>query len=169
MEVVGLSGGASEVAAVRARGAAGAPGQLAKSAVSEARTAGAELPPNAQGVAASSIAKGADPASVFSALAPDATSPDGGVGDADGTETGDGVGFEGDDSGAAPGDVAGDPASIPGAEDPDASEPGTATVANAEAGTDAGGASEVLPEVEVAQSSDPDLLSLLEEDGADEA
>ena len=42
-----------------------APGQLAKSAVAEARAAGVELPSNAQGLAASQIAKGADPSALF--------------------------------------------------------------------------------------------------------
>lgn len=44
-----------------------APGQLAKVAVAEARAAGVEVPKNAQGLAASQIAKGADPASIFAA------------------------------------------------------------------------------------------------------
>ncbi len=44
-----------------------APGQLAKVAVAEARAAGIEVPKNAQGFAASQIAKGADPASIFAA------------------------------------------------------------------------------------------------------
>ena len=43
-------------------------GQMAKAAVAEARAAGAELPKNAQGVAASAIARGAEPASIFEAL-----------------------------------------------------------------------------------------------------
>ena len=42
-------------------------GHLAKTAVAEARAAGVELPKNAQGHAASRIAGGADPASVFAA------------------------------------------------------------------------------------------------------
>jgi hypothetical protein len=46
-------------------------GQMAKSAVQDARNAGAELPRNAQGQAASRIARGADPESVFSALIAD--------------------------------------------------------------------------------------------------
>ncbi len=45
-----------------------APGQLAKVAVTEARAAGIEVPKNAQGFAASQIAKGADPASIFAAV-----------------------------------------------------------------------------------------------------
>ena len=60
-------------AAMRATGAvagkrAMAVGQQARAAVAEARAGGAELPRNAQGVAASAIARGADPASVFAAL-----------------------------------------------------------------------------------------------------
>ncbi|PWJ16988.1 hypothetical protein [Jannaschia seohaensis] len=43
-------------------------GQMAKVAVAEAKAAGVELPKNAQGLAASSIAGGADPSSVFAAL-----------------------------------------------------------------------------------------------------
>ncbi|NNL18599.1 MAG: hypothetical protein HKP37_07655 [Boseongicola sp.] len=43
-------------------------GQQAKAAVAAARSAGAELPKNAQGLAASGIARGADPASIFAAL-----------------------------------------------------------------------------------------------------
>lgn len=43
-------------------------GQLAKTAVQDARESGIELPKNAQGYAASRIARGADPESVFSAL-----------------------------------------------------------------------------------------------------
>lgn len=40
---------------------------MAKAAVAEARAAGIELPKNAQGMAASAIARGADPASLFAA------------------------------------------------------------------------------------------------------
>ena len=43
-------------------------GQQAKAAVAAAREAGAELPKNAQGIAASGIARGADPSSIFAAL-----------------------------------------------------------------------------------------------------
>lgn len=51
-------------------------GHMAKAAVSEAKSAGIELPKNAQGMAASAIAKGADPASVFAALlVPDPSEP----------------------------------------------------------------------------------------------
>jgi hypothetical protein len=47
-----------------------APGQQAKQAVETAREAGADLPRNAQGLAASAIARGAEPSSVFAALVP---------------------------------------------------------------------------------------------------
>lgn len=43
-------------------------GQQAKAAIAAAREAGAELPKNAQGIAASGIARGADPSSIFAAL-----------------------------------------------------------------------------------------------------
>ena len=43
-------------------------GQQAKAAVTAARDAGADLPKNAQGLAASGIARGAEPASIFAAL-----------------------------------------------------------------------------------------------------
>ncbi len=43
-------------------------GQQAKAAVAAATEAGAELPKNAQGIAASGIARGADPSSIFAAL-----------------------------------------------------------------------------------------------------
>lgn len=43
-------------------------GHLAKAAVAEVRAGGIELPKNAQGKAASAIAQGADPASVFAAV-----------------------------------------------------------------------------------------------------
>ncbi|MFK7744168.1 MAG: hypothetical protein AB8B47_03870, partial [Roseobacter sp.] len=49
-------------------------GQLAKQAVAAAREAGIELPSNAQGMAASQIAKGAAPESIFAAyVSEDAT------------------------------------------------------------------------------------------------
>lgn len=59
-------------------------GQIAKQAVAEARASGIDLPSNAQGMAASQIAKGADPASIFAALiAPEGEGGDGlDVGDA---------------------------------------------------------------------------------------
>ncbi len=47
-----------------------APGQIAKDVVAQAKAAGADLPKNAQGMAASQIAQGADPESVFSAIIP---------------------------------------------------------------------------------------------------
>ncbi len=56
-----------------------APGQQAKEAVRTAREAGADLPENAQGVASSAIARGAEPSSVFAALVPppsETTPPD---------------------------------------------------------------------------------------------
>jgi len=43
-------------------------GQIAKVAVAEAKAAGIDLPKNAQGMAASAIAKGADPSTIFAAL-----------------------------------------------------------------------------------------------------
>jgi len=42
-------------------------GQRARAAVAAAREAGAEVPGNAQGLAARAIARGADPASLFAA------------------------------------------------------------------------------------------------------
>ena len=45
-------------------------GHMAKAAVAQAAAAGADLPSNAQGLAASQIARGADPASVFAAFVP---------------------------------------------------------------------------------------------------
>ncbi len=55
--------------------AGNAPGQQAKEAVRTAREAGAELPKNAQGVASSAIARGAEPSSVFAALVPPPSEP----------------------------------------------------------------------------------------------
>ena len=43
-------------------------GHMAKQAVEQARASGADLPRNAQGLAASQIARGADPAGIFAAL-----------------------------------------------------------------------------------------------------
>ena len=61
-----------EAAAIHTPGAksgrAGAVGQQAKVAVAAAREAGLDLPKNAQGLAASAIARGAAPESVFAAL-----------------------------------------------------------------------------------------------------
>lgn len=65
----------SAAAAARPGKSAGAPGQLAKIAVADAKAAGAALPKNAQGMAASAIAKGADPASVFAAMIPPPPEP----------------------------------------------------------------------------------------------
>ena len=66
-------------------------GHLAKQAVSAAREAGIDLPRNAQGVAASQIAQGADPASVFAAAAepdvPAGTGETGAAGAGDDTQT----------------------------------------------------------------------------------
>ena len=70
-----------------------APGQLAKAAVAAARDAGIELPRNAQGLAASQIARGADPASVFAALVADG---------ATGEDAGDTPNDPGTDSGVEP-------------------------------------------------------------------
>ena len=61
-------------------------GQQAKAAVSAAREAGAELPKNAQGLAASGIARGADPASIFAALVTEVAPGDAG-GDVGGVPT----------------------------------------------------------------------------------
>lgn len=60
-------------------------GHMAKAAVSEAKAAGLDLPKNAQGFAASAIARGADASTVFAALVvPDpVTTQEGPVADAD--------------------------------------------------------------------------------------
>ena len=50
-------------------------GHLAKRAVAAAEASGADLPRNARGMAASAIAKGADPASVFAAFVTPADDP----------------------------------------------------------------------------------------------
>lgn len=67
------------MAATRPGKSAQSVGHMAKAAVAEARASGVDLPKNAQGMAASAIAKGADPASVFAALvvppAPDSDAP----------------------------------------------------------------------------------------------
>lgn len=52
-------------------------GHMAKAAVAEAIAAGAELPSNAQGLAASTIAKGGDVSSVFAAFIPAVEPPEG--------------------------------------------------------------------------------------------
>ena len=49
-------------------------GSLAKAAVASAREAGADLPKNAQGLAASALARGIDPASLFAARVSDSAS-----------------------------------------------------------------------------------------------
>lgn len=51
-------------------------GTLAKQAVAAARLAGADMPANSRGTAASQIAQGADPASIFAALAQPASRAD---------------------------------------------------------------------------------------------
>lgn len=51
-------------------------GQIAKQLVKDAIAAGAELPKNAQGMAASAVARGADPASVFAAQVAEDVPPD---------------------------------------------------------------------------------------------
>lgn len=50
-------------------------GHRAKAAVSAAREAGAVLPSNAQGMAASAVARGMDPAALFAALIPPPLEP----------------------------------------------------------------------------------------------
>lgn len=72
MELSGMGAGRMEMPGARGAGREGAPGQVAKMAVKMAAEAGAELPPNAKGLAASAIAKGADPESVFAAMIPPA-------------------------------------------------------------------------------------------------
>ena len=88
----------SSVALSRPGKSAQSVGHVAKAAVAEARAAGVELPKNAQGMAASAIARGADPASVFAALL--APEPDTGT---DGVDT---------DAAAPPVDDAGTPGPI---------------------------------------------------------
>lgn len=66
-------------------------GQIAKAAVAEARAAGVDLPKNAQGFAASSIAHGAEASSVFAAMiiaepVTEAGEADTGAGDVDQSE-----------------------------------------------------------------------------------
>lgn len=56
-------------AAARPGKSAQSVGHQAKAAVAEAKAAGIDLPKNAQGMAASAIAQGAEPGSVFAALA----------------------------------------------------------------------------------------------------
>lgn len=82
---------------------ADAVGQQAKASVSAAREAGAELPKNAQGLAASGIARGADPASIFAALVTEIAPSDAG-GDVGGVPT-TAVDDPGVTAGAGSGDV----------------------------------------------------------------
>ena len=75
----------------RAEKSSGAVGQVAKQVVAAAREAGIELPRNAQGKAASQIAKGADPATIFAARAVEPapeSAPTDSVDAADGLTTG---------------------------------------------------------------------------------
>lgn len=58
--------GLSDITAIRGKSAESV-GHMAKDAVAQAREAGVDLPRNAQGLAASQIAKGADWESVFAA------------------------------------------------------------------------------------------------------
>ena len=69
---------ASVVAAARPGKSGQSVGHQAKAAVAAAASDGVDLPRNAQGMAASAIARGIDPASVFAALvAPEPTPPTG--------------------------------------------------------------------------------------------
>ena len=68
--------GASHALTMRPGRSGQSVGHMAKAVVADAKAAGVELPKNAQGLAASAIAKGADPASVFAALVnPDPDEP----------------------------------------------------------------------------------------------
>lgn len=58
----------TSMAVTRPGKAAQAVGQIAKVAVAEAKSLGVDLPKNAQGVAASAIARGAQAGSVFAAI-----------------------------------------------------------------------------------------------------
>lgn len=72
-------------AAARPGKSSQAVGQMAKTAVAEAKAAGVDVPKNAQGLAASSIARGAEPSSVFAAMiAPEPDPVIGQGGDVDG-------------------------------------------------------------------------------------
>lgn len=75
-------------------------GQLAKAAVADAKAAGADMPKNAQGVAASAIARGADPSSDFAAL----VTPDPVMDDS--VPTDDMSAQSGEDTASTPGDEA---------------------------------------------------------------
>lgn len=113
---------------------------MAKAAVAEAKAAGVETPKNAQGLAASAIAKGADPSSVFAALiTPDPVTDD--------VAPTDDVGEVGGEDVAAP--VADDVSSMP------TDTVNTATTAAEEgyaAAADATGADLILDEAENALS-----------------
>ena len=195
MDVAGVTAGAMELAAGRGKGVSGAPGQLAKAAVQEAQVAGAELPKNAQGIAASSIAKGADPASVFSALIPEPvaetpdvapdTEPDGTadavsggtgepeaeaapVGDAPVSDEGAAASGEPESDGVTPvSDDSGevDVGDASGFEDN--AVPETETATETEAGTE--DASLDLADLEVGEGTDADILDLFEDDSSEAA
>jgi len=119
-------------------------GQLAKSAVQDARESGIELPKNAQGYAASQIARGADPESVFSALVSggDSAFAAGGAEGAD--ETTDGGTAE----------------AAAGADEADGEEDAIAAVDDAEPSEDIS----PFPEDDEILSAAETALSLLEED-----
>ena len=65
-----------EAAPLRPGKSASAVGQMAKQAVAAAREAGLDVPKNAQGLAASQIAQGASPESIFSAQVGDGSDVD---------------------------------------------------------------------------------------------
>ncbi|MBT8477150.1 MAG: hypothetical protein HKO95_15090 [Rhodobacteraceae bacterium] len=95
-----------------------APGQQAKAAVAQVRADGIDLPSNAQGVAASQIARGADPASVFAALNPPPVEDpppvaDAPVGDAPDVPVVDGPDAIAPEPDLTPADVAGDAPDAP--------------------------------------------------------
>ena len=80
-------GATTSIVATRPGKSAQAVGHIAKATVAEAKAAGTELPRNAQGMAASAIAQGADPGAIFAALvAPPATAESTGT-DTDATAT----------------------------------------------------------------------------------
>lgn len=76
MELTGARALRMELIGAAGMGREGARRQAAKMAVKMALGDGAVLPPNAQGMAASAIAKGADPESVFAAMVPPAPEPE---------------------------------------------------------------------------------------------
>ena len=94
-------------------------GLAAKALVSQARDAGAELPNNIQGKAASSLARGIDPASLFAAVA---GAP--GAGDGAGDAAGDSVGDAPDVSPSPPDDAPGDVSTSADGEESATSAPG---------------------------------------------